>query len=87
MPNETDVTSLNSPLPSYVDISKKKKKKTNFKTYTKIKKKKSTIEKLSVKYIGKIEFLRKETFSLLFPEFNVKLKKKKKKERNDSNKK
>jgi hypothetical protein len=30
------------------------------------------IEKLSVKYIEKIEFLQKETLSLLFSKFNVK---------------
>jgi hypothetical protein len=56
--------------PSFTHI---KEKETNFKTYKKTNKKKNyTIEKLNVKYIGKIEFLRKETLSLLFSEFNVK---------------
>jgi hypothetical protein len=38
--------------------------------------KKSTIGKLNVKYIEKIEFYEKK-FSLLFPEFNVKFTKEK----------
>jgi hypothetical protein len=54
-----------------------KVKETNFKTYRKTNKKNYMIEKLSMKYIGKFEFLRKETLSLLFSEFNVKFTKKK----------
>jgi hypothetical protein len=62
--------------PSFTYI---KVKETNFKTYRKTNKKKNyTFEKLSMKYIGKFEFLQKETLSLLFSEFNVKFTKKKK---------
>jgi hypothetical protein len=62
--------------PSFTHI---KVKETNFKTYRKANKKKKNymIQKLSVKYIGKFEFLLKETLSLLFSEFNVKPTKKK----------
>jgi hypothetical protein len=60
--------------PSFTYI---KVKETNFKTYRKTNKKNYTIEKLSVKYIEKIEFLQKETLSLLFYEFNVKFTKNK----------
>jgi hypothetical protein len=35
------------------------------------------IEKLSIKYIEKIEFLQKQTLSLLFSEFNIKFTKNK----------
>jgi hypothetical protein len=54
-----------------------KVKETNFKTYRKTNKKNHTSEKLSVKYIEKIEFLQKETLSLLCSEFNVKFTKNK----------
>jgi hypothetical protein len=61
--------------PSFTYI---KVKETNFKTYRKTNKKKNyMIENLSMKYIGNFEFLRKETLSLLFSEFNVKFTKRK----------
>jgi hypothetical protein len=55
--------------PSFTYI---KVKETNFRHTGKQIKKYYSIEKLSVKYIEKIEFLQKETLSLLFSEFNVK---------------